>query len=84
MSSNLKLSVSKDVKLPRFLQPASFVVGNRPHLPVDDLEGEGTALDTVHRRPGFIFKTYKKISKKVQEAEEWVDFIQKKQGIVKE
>lgn len=64
--------------VPRYLQPTKFVLGERPELPVDALDGEGSAKDTVRGKPSQKTKTVKKVKKSLALMEEWVDFVTKK------
>ena len=55
--------------------------GKRPALPIDRVQGDGTALDTVRYRPTYKQKAFKKITKKLAEAEEYVQFVRKKKNL---
>ena len=50
-------------------------------LPIDRVRGDGTALDTVRYRPTYKQKAFKKVSKKLAEAEEYVQFVRKKKNL---
>lgn len=72
-------------KVPKWLEidPRFPSLSSRPRLGhLDELEenptGEGTALDTVKRRPGHRLKTLKKISRTLAEAEELKAWAEKK------
>lgn len=64
----------------RIIVNPEHYIAPRPILPVDSLEGDGDARDTVRKRPPQKWKTTKKITRKLKEAEEWVWYIQKKLG----
>lgn len=70
-------------KVPGWLSNTSYTVSTRPHLPVDDVEEDGTVFNVVKRRPSYRFKVAKKAAKRVAETEEWIDFLRKK-GKIKE
>lgn len=85
--SDLKLTLTSGseqpvVQVPKFLQnlDSGFSLSGRPHLPVDDVEEDGTAKDTVKHRPSYKYKTYKRVERKLQDLESWVKFIQDKRG----
>lgn len=68
-------------KIPKWLLGGNYSLSERPPLRIDELEEDGTALDTVSGRPSHKFKVYKRVKKKLAEAETWVKFIQDKKGI---
>ena len=84
MEGEFKLNLSgSQVKLPKFLQsrPGQSSLSARPHLEIDDkidLGQELDARDTVRRRPWHKTKVYKKVQKKLAEAEELNDYANKK------
>lgn len=61
--------------IPRWLSTVGFTLSSRPRLPIDELDEGGTALDTVKHRPGQRYKSIKKASKRLREAEEWSEYI---------
>lgn len=75
-----RLNVGGEVKLPKFLRPykENKTLSDRPRLPIDELEGDGDARNTAKGRPSQKTRTYKQVSRRLAEAEEWIDFIQKK------
>lgn len=84
MEGEFKLNMSgSQVKLPKFLQsrPGQGSLSVRPHLPIDDKIDMGMELDardTTHGRPWHKTKVYKKVQKKLAEAEELHDYAEKK------
>ena len=80
MEGEFKLNTSgSQVKFPKFLQnrPGQVSLSVRPHLPIDDkiaLGQELDARDTAHNRPWHKTKMYKKVQKKLAEAEELYDY----------
>lgn len=84
MEGEFKLNISgSQVKLPKFLQgrPGQGSLGTRPHLSIDDkidLGQELDARDTAHGRPWHKTKVYKRVQKKLAEAEELYDYVEKK------
>lgn len=70
-------------KNPRWLTNPAFTVSVRPKLPIDEIEEDGTALDTARPVPPQRYKSIKKAEKRLKEAEIWLSFLKKK-GKVKE
>lgn len=92
METEFKLEISREevadqpvslpentgVKVPKWFQNNSYSVSVRPHLKIDELDGDGSVLDTVKRRPSQKFQTYKRAGKRLAEMEEWVEYIKSK------
>lgn len=65
-------------KIPRWLQCSSYSLSSRPALKIDELEEDGTALDTVRRRPSQRSRAIKQAVKQVMAAEGWVEYFNNK------
>lgn len=80
MSLNLDLekNILQNSKVPKWLRPTGTLPTGRPELPIDQVEENGTALDTAHGRPSLRFRTYKKVKRRLAEMEELHEWIEKK------
>lgn len=71
--AELKLDTakSKKVVVPRWMQSSSHErsLSDRPRLPIDDLEENGTALDTVKHASSFAYKIRKRTKRRLLECE---------------
>lgn len=76
------------VRVPRFLQKVKGErsLSVRPALPIDNLEEDGTALDTVHHSVTYRLKMYRQTRRRLAEMEELRTFAREKdlKGIQKE
>lgn len=76
-----RLTVAHKPRVPDFLKPSDrirYSLSDRPPLEIDNLDGDGTALNTVRKRPGHKTKIFKQTSRRLAEAEEWLEFVRKK------
>lgn len=63
-------------KIPKWLQGP--VSSDRGELEIDYIEEDGTALDTVLKKPSYKWKTMKKVRRRLAEMEELHEWIRKK------
>lgn len=68
-------------KVPRFLKTTGFTVSGRPELPIDSLDGEGTAKDSARPRVPHKVRIWKRTKRKLMLMEEWVDFVKEKRRL---
>ena len=65
-------------KIPKWLKARGKSFSDRGSLPIDEVEGDGTALDTAPNRPPYKWRTYKQVKRRIAEMEELHDWIEKK------
>lgn len=80
MSLNLDLekNILQNSKIPRWLQATGKDFSQRPDLDIDDSDGNADAKWIVGYKPSYREKAYKKAKRKIAEAEELHEWIEKK------
>lgn len=70
------------VKIPRFFKKTDYTVSVVPEKveELNELEGDGSVFDTVKKRPSTKYRSIKKTKKQLTVMEDWIKFVQKKQG----
>lgn len=71
-------------KVPKWLKPTGVNFSQRNFIEgIDDLEGEGTALNTARSHPPIRWKTFKRVKRKLAEMEELHDWAENKESVEK-
>lgn len=68
----------RNSKIPKWLKARGRSFSDRGHLEIDDLEEDGTALDTVPNKPPYKWRTYKQVKRRIAEMEELHEWIEDK------
>lgn len=72
--------MAKRLSIPRFLEKntGEYSLSDRPRLPIDDLEENGTALNTVKKTLLYKTRIYKQAKRRLAEMEELRAFAKEK------